>query len=469
MSEVSIKFAWDEIKEHKKIYGVVVGVIGLTMATFMIANGYNTYTQEIVSGVFHDLFTADAMVVDPDMTIRGTIGAQDTLENAQEIENAINNIPGYNASKRLSCQGSFQVGEGYDGCVLWGIDIGNDVLEEKIRSKLVDGEWFEQNTDYLRHHKPITVSGKGGGQSAGVQSELPTDTPYPIVPGITLKANHKLDIGDTLQLTLTTSREGTNVALITVQIIGFYTCPVPTMDTLMWFMPADCLREIKGYGNETGTILDTVTGTLYFEVNKSMGDCVIVQAPEPPHRFLPHIYAEKVKSEVAGAVDDVGDYNVYSGMDIVRYGAGTLGDVFNIVIVAIMGVVLLLAGMSMNHVMDNIVLRKTREIGSLKAFGARDRVILNIFLYQGLIIGGMAGSAGIGLASLAMSVINWYGVSIGFIAGVELEVKFAITLFTVLVTFILPIAVGILASFHPAMKAARLSPVEALRKGEMAL
>ena len=72
-------------------------------------------------------------------------------------------------------------------------------------------------------------------------------------------------------------------------------------------------------------------------------------------------------------------------------------------------------------------MRKTREIGSLKAFGARDRVIFKIFVYQGLIIGLIAGILGIILSIVVMHLVNWYGLNVGFIAGTQLRVGFLLT------------------------------------------
>jgi len=119
--------------------------------------------------------------------------------------------------------------------------------------------------------------------------------------------------------------------------------------------------------------------------------------------------------------------------------------------------------------MDSIVLRKTREIGSLKAFGARDRVIFKIFLYQGIIIGFVAGLLGILLSIFVMNLVNWYGVSVEFIAGTQLKIGFIVNWLTILVALLLPVSLSVLAAAIPAKKASMLSPVEALRKGELSL
>jgi putative ABC transport system permease protein len=133
------------------------------------------------------------------------------------------------------------------------------------------------------------------------------------------------------------------------------------------------------------------------------------------------------------------------------------------------GVTLFLCGAAIKYVMDSIIMRKTREIGSLKAFGARDRTIFKIFLYQGLIIGFIAGVIGIILSLIVMNLVNWYGLSVEFIAGTQLKIGFIVNWLTLLVALLLPVFLSVLAAAIPAKKASMLPPVEALRKGELSL
>ena len=114
-------------------------------------------------------------------------------------------------------------------------------------------------------------------------------------------------------------------------------------------------------------------------------------------------------------------------------------------------------------------MRKTREIGSLKAFGARDRTVFKIFLYQGLVIGLVAGLLGILFSVLVMEFVNMYGVSVEFIAGTQLKIGFIVNWLTLLIAILLPVGLSVLAAAIPAKKASLLSPVEALRKGELSL
>ena len=68
-----------------------------------------------------------------------------------------------------------------------------------------------------------------------------------------------------------------------------------------------------------------------------------------------------------------------------------------------------------------------------------------------------------------MDLVNWYGVSVEFVAGTQLKVGFIINWLTLLTALALPIVLSFLAAAIPAKKASMLSPVEALRKGELSL
>lgn len=96
-------------------------------------------------------------------------------------------------------------------------------------------------------------------------------------------------------------------------------------------------------------------------------------------------------------------------------------------------------------------------------------MIFKIFLYQGVIIGFVAGLLGIFLSLGVMQLVNWYGLSVEFIAGTQLKIGFIVNFLTIVVAMALPIVLSVLAAAIPAKKASTLPPVEALRKGELSL
>jgi len=475
---VSGRLAIGELKEHKRIYAIIVVVIALTMTSFMLENAYLNYMMQVVDDTTK-IITSDAIIVDNSCNIRDLYGTEAELVNAGGVARKIEkDLPGYEASVRVTGQGTYGLGtkgEAVDACTLQGIDPDNEV--SGIKDKIVKGRFFKKSDPILRGHTPLYIHIEGPGDlpdfTYGSGQKLLTDEePYPIIVGATVTKIHpSIDVGKTIHLTLSVSGRETSYAGVTVKVIGLYESGTPTLDALMWFMHADSLREIKGYGEITGKDwhvpgVGTFRGFNPIIVDKDRGDAVLVKAPEAFHQLNPVGHSEEVKGEIMDVVPYV---QVFSWHDFLVYIAGSMQDVVTIMLWGSIAVTLFLCGAAIKYVMDSIILRKTREIGSLKAFGARDRVIFKIFLYQGLIIGFIAGMLGIIISVVVMNLVNWYGISVEFIAGTQLNVGFIINWLSLIVALLLPVALSVLAAAVPAKKASMLSPVEALRKGELSL
>jgi len=135
----------------------------------------------------------------------------------------------------------------------------------------------------------------------------------------------------------------------------------------------------------------------------------------------------------------------------------TLGMV-RVILACIAAIALVVGGVGMMNTMYTSVLERTREIGILKAVGAKDRQVLALFLMDsGLmgLIGGILGlSIGAGLSFLGTSVVS------GLLGVPSFSPVFdpGLIVGTVGFSFLL----GALAGAWPAWHAARLDPVEAL-------
>ena len=98
------------------------------------------------------------------------------------------------------------------------------------------------------------------------------------------------------------------------------------------------------------------------------------------------------------------------------------------------------------------ILERTHEIGVRRAVGARQADILRQFLVEALLISFVGGVTGIFFGFGISRLIAW-------LAGWSTIV----TLASILLAFLVSAAVGLVFGIYPAMKAARLDPVEALR------
>lgn len=480
MAGISSLLAFGELKDHKRIYTIIILVIALTMTSFMLENAYLNYMMQVVDDTTK-LVTSDAAIVDKNSNIRDLYGTELELKNAGEIAKRIEkNLPEYKTTIRVTAQGTYGLGvegEVVDGCTIQGIDPKKDNNISGIANKIVKGRYFKSDDPILRGHTPLYIEIKGPGAlpdfTYGTGEKLLGDEkPYPIIVGASAAKIHpSVDVGKTFSVTLSVSSRKTSYASIMVNVIGLYESGTPTLDALIWFMHADSLREIKGYGEVTGKDwyipgIGTFRGYNPIAIDRTRGDVVIVKAPAPLYTLNPQGYAEYVKEEINSVLPSL---KIYSWHDFLIYIAGSMQDVITIMLWGSIIVTLFLCGAAIKYVMDSIIMRKTREIGSLKAFGARDRVIFRIFLYQGLVIGLIAGLLGILFSLIVMYCVNLYGLSVEFISGTQLKVGFIINWLTILIALVLPISLSVIAAALPAKKASRLSPVEALRKGELSL
>jgi len=110
------------------------------------------------------------------------------------------------------------------------------------------------------------------------------------------------------------------------------------------------------------------------------------------------------------------------------------------------------ASVGLMNIMLVSVTERTREIGTRKAVGAKPSTIKNQFLFESILIGQMGGFFGIIL-----------GVIIGNVVSSMLKSSFVIPWFWVGTGIVVCFIVGIASGYAPAVKAANIDPIEALR------
>lgn len=126
--------------------------------------------------------------------------------------------------------------------------------------------------------------------------------------------------------------------------------------------------------------------------------------------------------------------------------------VITIFIVLVAAIALLVGGIGVMNIMLVSVTERTREIGIRKALGARTKSIMMQFLFESAIITLLGGIIGILLGAAGAYLICTL---IGFKAQISISTVVIATLFSS--------AVGIFFGIYPAKRAAKLSPIEALR------
>lgn len=121
---------------------------------------------------------------------------------------------------------------------------------------------------------------------------------------------------------------------------------------------------------------------------------------------------------------------------------------------------LVVGGIGVMNIMLVSVTERTREIGIRKALGAKTRSIMMQFLMESAIItmiGGLIGIlSGVTGAFLVAKLVGLINPQLAFVPEVGIG--------TVLLTTLFSSAIGLFFGIYPAKKAARLSPIEALRR-----
>ena len=133
----------------------------------------------------------------------------------------------------------------------------------------------------------------------------------------------------------------------------------------------------------------------------------------------------------------------------------TIATRFTLVAAGIVGVSLLVGGVGIMNIMLVSVSERTREIGLRKAVGAGAAAILTQFLVEAVILCCIGGLIGLGLGQLLT-------IAIANIPNVNLD-KAYIPSWAILMSLAFSAVVGIFFGLFPAVKAARLDPIEALR------
>jgi putative ABC transport system permease protein len=118
---------------------------------------------------------------------------------------------------------------------------------------------------------------------------------------------------------------------------------------------------------------------------------------------------------------------------------------------AIAGISLLVGGIGIMNIMLVSVTERTREIGIRMAVGARKRDILFQFLTESVILSLMGGALGICMAFIAGRVLLMFAIPT------------AVNPVIVTVAVLFAVLIGVIFGFYPALKAAKLYPIEALR------
>ena len=145
------------------------------------------------------------------------------------------------------------------------------------------------------------------------------------------------------------------------------------------------------------------------------------------------------------------DWHMYVPLALLREAEATKRR-FNIVLGSIAGISLLVGGIGIMNIMLASVTERTREIGIRRAIGARRRQIIGQFLIETVVLSTVGGLIGIFLGLGIPRLVTYF-------AGMPTVTP----LYSVVLSLGISMAVGIIFGIYPAVRAAMLDPIVALR------
>lgn len=156
-------------------------------------------------------------------------------------------------------------------------------------------------------------------------------------------------------------------------------------------------------------------------------------------------------------------YNVIALTDTLNQ----LNQIFRVsqITLAVLGLIaLLISSVGMFNTLTISLLERTQEVGILKAIGATNSDVWKIFLFEALLISTSGGIAGVVGGLVFAQVIN---VLINRVAshfgGTKVNI-FAYPIWFIATIVVISIVIGFLTGLYPARRAAKLNPLEALRR-----
>jgi putative ABC transport system permease protein len=231
-----------------------------------------------------------------------------------------------------------------------------------------------------------------------------------------------LDVGDRIKLTTTVNREEKTLSLRVVGILE---------ESGSSFGPG---------GGDEGFMIPLRTYEQFFETG---GEYTTIQVKVSDPDSI-----DQLSEDIEDALEDVSIITSELAMSMVDSILGTIEAVLS----GIAGISLLVAGVGIINTMTVSVMERTREIGVLKAIGAKSSDVLFMFLSEAVMTGIAGGTMG---AIFGFMLSTFVGNYVGVTAEVSLSLG-AITLLFAVITCVI-------SGLYPAWRASNLNPVEALR------
>lgn len=197
----------------------------------------------------------------------------------------------------------------------------------------------------------------------------------------------------------------------------------------------------------------------------------IYQEPQPSsnpkNKYTKILVKIDAVENVEAAQQELKDMGyMVSGMIDITNELANATQVIQLVLGGIGAISLIVAAIGITNTMVMSIYERTREIGVMKVIGASISNIRNMFLFEAGMIGLLGGAFGVMLSLLASKVINYFGAQFqqGMMGmGTEPTAMSVIPLWLIILALVFSIGIGVISGYYPAVRATRLSALEAMR------
>ena len=255
------------------------------------------------------------------------------------------------------------------------------------------------------------------------------------------KFDKKISIKNPIDITF--RRKDGGVVTRTFIVKGIITDPETTFaqtgvePEVRVFIPIETMNEILGKDDYGGFFVKASSLEVVRETADEL-DKRLARALGVPSRDLEN--------------DDAKPYIVFDQIEILEQ-TNQLSTALTSLLTSVALISLLVGSIGIMNIMLVTVAERTREIGLLKSLGYSEKDILSLFIIESVIVGLIGGILG-----------TLLGIGAALVANKILDVPDVFPVSLIFLGFFVSLLVGLVAGVYPARKAARMNPVEALRK-----
>lgn len=424
MSANIFKIAWRNVWRNRRrsmltLMALAIGVMSMIIAKSYMGGIVNSMTEGLVKTQTGHIRIAHKEF----LRLERIMPKEYLLNNASQIKTHLNEVPGVKVQALLE-QIKFNVllshGSDNESSLAIGIEPqGADQVME-LSKAIIDGTYFDEHSQTLS-----VIMGKGLAKKLHVQ------------------------VGDEV-LAVTTDINYSTYAL-PFKVAGIFETGLTNMDKRLIYIPLKRAQEMLDCGDAVHDIL------------------VFLDKPD-----LAVDVADTIKTAMAGTIPGSEDYSVtpWQHADIIENGVPVMKSIYD----KILYIVMLIVALVILNTMLMAVMERYHEIGVMKALGFRNREIFYLIISEAFYIGSIGAIIGGLLGGSISAYLEKTGIDMSKLISPEImkEIDMPLPFFgkmlyldfnsAILIgAMIFGLIIALIAVIYPAVKSARMQPVEAFR------